>query len=233
MKKTALLFCILVVIASASCEEDELKLPAKVNIAYDMNIFTLGDDEAKGDPVFTVDEGYLVINTIEFDGEREQGDDYFFSSALEESLQVELHSGIVSKDITFDIPQGVYKKIEFTLLIGDEEYPALRLNGICNKAPFENIPLQFEYPFTEEIQIGATNIDGKKEIVLTKEAPSTATIILDVPTLFKLFNLGMIQQAELVKIEDEDVLLINNETNTNIFNILAIRIEQSMQVVFE
>ncbi|MBN1387940.1 MAG: hypothetical protein JW965_05800 [Bacteroidales bacterium] len=233
MKKQFFLLFIIILFALASCEEDELKLPAEVNVEFEMTPLSLDDDNAKGDPVLTVDEGYLVINTIEFDGDRDEGEDYFFSSPFEPSLQVELHNGIVSEDVTFDIPQGVYKKVEFTLMIGDEEYPALRLRGICNKPPFKDIPMLFEYPFTEEIQIGATNIDGKKEIVLTKDQPSTATIILDTPDLFKLFNFGMLQQAELVTIDDEDVLLINNETNTNIFNVLAIRLEQSMQVVFE
>jgi len=232
MKKIFLLFCLIAVIASTSCEEDELKLPAEVNIAFDMISFDL-DDNTKGEPVFTVDEGYIVINTIEFDGERDEGEDYFFSSPFEEPLQAELHTGYMTQDVSFDVPQGVYYKVEFNFIVGDEEYPALRLRGISNDPVLGDIPVLFEYPFVEEIQIEATNINGKKEIVLRKDRPSTATIILDIPFLCKLFNPGMIQQAELVSIEGEDVLLINNETNTNIFNIMAIRLEKSMQMVFE
>lgn len=232
MKKIALLFCILAVITSTSCEEDELKVPVKVNIAFDMNTFEM-EDEDKGDPVLTIDEGYLVINTIEIDGDRVEGEDYSFTSYYDPSLLVELHEELASQDVIFEFPQGIYKNIEFSLIIGDDEYPALRLRGICNKAPLENIPLLFEYPFTEKLQVEATDSEGSKVIVLTKEEASTATIILDTPNLCKLFNWGMIKQAELTAIEDEDVLLINNETNINIFNILAIRLEQSMQVVFE
>lgn len=216
MKKIVLLFSIAAVIASTSCEEDELKLPAEVNISFDMNSFTLGDD-TKAAPLFTIDEGYIIINTIEFDGEREQGDDYFFTNTFEELLQAEMHTGNINQDVSFDIPQGVYYKVEFNFIVGDEEYPALRLRGISNDPVLGDIPVLFEYPFVEEIQIEATNINGKKEIVLRKDRPSTATIILDIPLLCKLFNPGMIQQAELVSIEGEDVLLINNETNTNIF----------------
>lgn len=233
MKNIILIFCILAVITSTSCEGDELKVPVKVNIAFDMNTYEM-QDEDKGDPVLTIDEGYLVINTIEIDGDRVEGEDYSFTSNYDPTLLVELHDGISSKDVQFEFPQGIYKNIEFSLIIGEEASPALRLKGICNKAPLEGIPLLFEYPFTEKLQVEATNSEGKKEIVLTKEEePITATILLDTPNLCKLFNWGMIKQAELVTIEDEDVLLINNETNINIFNILAIRLEQSMQVVFE
>lgn len=234
MKKIILLFSIGLLIALGSCEEDELKVPVKVNIDFDMYTFVM-EDEAKGDPVLTIDEGYLVINAMEIDGDREEGEDYFFESIFDPSLLVDLHTDIVSQDVSFEFPQGIYKKIEFSLTIGDEEHDALSLHGICHKAPLENVPLQFEYPISDILQVGATNVDGNKEIVLTNEElePVTATIILDAPNLFKLFNWGMIRQAELTTIDDEDVLVINNETNTNIFNILAIRLEQSMQVVFE
>jgi hypothetical protein len=234
MKKILFLLCIAIAFASTACEEDELKVPVKVNIDFDMYTFVM-EDEAKGDPVLTIDEGNLVISGMEIDGDRDEGEDYFFESAFDPSLFVDLHMEIASQDVTYEFPQGVYKKIEFSLTIGDEEHDALSLRGICNKAPLENVPLLFEYPISDILQVGATNIDGKKEIVLTHEEgePVTATIILDVPNLFKLFNWGMIKQAELTSIEDEDVLLINNETNINIFNILAIRLEQSMQVVFE
>ena len=232
MKKIILLFCIGLLIGLGSCDKDELKVPVKVYIDFDMYTFVM-EDEAKGDPVLTVDEGFLVISGIEIDGDRDEGEDYFFESVFDPSLFVDLQTEIASQEVSYEFPQGIYKKIEFNLTIGDEENDALSLRGICHKAPLENVPLQFDYPISEILQVGATNIDGKKEIVLTKEGITTATIILDVPNLFKLFNWGMIRQAELTTIDDEDVLVINNETNTNIFNILAIRLEQSMQVVFE
>ncbi|MGM0408683.1 MAG: hypothetical protein ACQERU_11915, partial [Bacteroidota bacterium] len=68
---------------------------------------------------------------------------------------------------------------------------------------------------------------------LKKDTPATATVVLDVPFLFQLVNIGMIQFAETTPIDDQDVILINIEKNTDIFNLLATRLEKSMRVNFE
>ena len=232
MKKIFLLFCIITVVASTSCEEDELKLPAEVNIAFDMYSFNLGDD-AKGDPVFTVDEGYLVINTIEFDGDREQGDDYFFSSTFKELLQAEMHTGKINQDVSFDIPQGEYNMIELNLILGDGVNPALLLKGSFQKGPFENVPVLFEYSFQEEVRLRAVNKAGNRQIILRKDAPCTATILLNAPFMFQFLNMGLIRNADYYIIAEEETIIINNQKNTDIFNLLATRLDKSLQVIFE
>jgi hypothetical protein len=69
--------------------------------------------------------------------------------------------------------------------------------------------------------------------VLKKNNPSTATVLVDIPFMFQLINPGMIQLAETTIVNGEEIILINPETNTDIFNLLATRLEKSMRVIFE
>ena len=215
-----------------SCEEDELTLPTEVNLAFAMEPYH-AETGIKSIYGFDVNEGNITINSLEFDGRRDQGEDYFFTKHFDNVLQAELHSGNVNQEVSFDIPQGVYNRIELNLSLGTETGTAFRLQGVFQKGPFDEIPLVFEYSFTENVRIRAKNKEGNEQIVLKKDNPSTATILIDVPFMFQLVNPGMVQFAETTPIDGEDVILINIEKNTDIFNLLVTRLEKSMRVNFE
>jgi len=232
MKKIFLLFWIFCIAVITSCEKDELKLPAEVKLGFDMNSFNL-EDNVKAGQQFTVDEGYLILSGIEFDGKREQGEDYFFTSLFDEPLQAEMHSGVANQDVSFDIPQGIYSMIELSLTLGDEEGPALWLRGRFQKGPLEDVAVLFEYSFREEIRVQAKNKEGNRQVILRKDTPATATILMDAPFMFQLFNMGLLKNAEYFSIEGEETIIINNERNTVIFNLLAPRLDKSLQVIFE
>ncbi|MEA1886846.1 MAG: hypothetical protein U9N72_06530 [Bacteroidota bacterium] len=232
MKKIFLLFWIFCIAVISACEEDELKLPAVVKIEFDMNSFNL-EENTKAGQQFTVDEGYIILSSLEFDGKREQGEDYFFTSLFDEPLQAAMHTGVASQDVSFDIPQGIYNMIELNLSLGNEESPALWLRGKFQLGPFVDIPVLFEYSFSEEIRVRAKNKEGNRQVILKKETPATATILLDAPFMFQLFNMGLLRNVEHFIIEGEETIIINNEKNTVIFNLLATRLDKSLQVIFE
>jgi len=233
MKRAYILVVLIIAVSSLSCEKDELKLPSELNIEFDMNAFSLDEEASKGPQLLIIDEGSLIINTMEFDGKREQGDDYFFSSSFEIPVEAEMHTGKSNQNISFDIPQGIYNSIEMNIKIGDKEKTALRLKGRLSKGPFEDIPVVFEYSFSEEIRVRAEDKQGNRQIILRKDRPSTARIIMDAPRLCRLLNMRMIMMANQAVVNGEQILLINNTQNTEIFNIMATRLDQSLRVIFE
>ncbi len=231
MKKTFLLSCI-IGIALWSCEKDDLKLPAEVKLAFDMNSFNM-EETTKAAQQFSVDQAYLVLSAIEFDGKREQGEDYFFTREFDKPLQAEMHTGLANQDVSFDIPQGIYNVIEMNLAMGDGTGTALMLRGRFQKGPLEDVPVLFEYSFREEIRVRAMNKEGNRQVVLRKDIPGKATVIFDVPFMFQLCNMAMIRNAEQFTFEGKETIIINNEKNTDIFNLLATRLDKSLQVIFE
>ncbi|MGM0407310.1 MAG: hypothetical protein ACQERU_04965, partial [Bacteroidota bacterium] len=194
--KNLLKICLaIIVLGLASCERDELTLPAEVNFEFSMEPYQT-DVTLKSMNSFNVNEGIIEINSMEFDGRRNEGEDYYFTKRFDESLHAELHTGLKNQEVSFDIPQGVYNRIDLNLSIGTDGDNAIRLQGTFQQGPFDDIPVVFEYSFTENVRIRAKNKEGNEQIVLKKDTPATATVVLDVPFLFQLVNMGMIQFAE-------------------------------------
>lgn len=233
MKNLFYIFFFFCFVSLTSCEKDELTLPAEVTLDFAMESYH-AETGLKANNAFDLNQGAVIIQSIEFDGRRDEGEDYFFTKHFDNALQAELHNGNVNQQVSFDVPQGVYKRVEMNLSLGLEEGEyAFRLQGSFQRGPFEEIPIVFEYSFNEKVRIQAKNKEGNEQIVLKKEKPSTATILVDVPFMFQLVNPGMIQMAETTVIDNNETILINPENNTDIFNLLATRLEKSMRVLFE
>lgn len=232
MRIKVLLSCIFCLAAVSSCEKDELKLPAHVQLAFEMDGLMIEED-TKAAKQFTVDEAYLVISALEFDGQREEGEDYFFTSTFDEVLKAEMHTGKSNREVSYDIPQGIYRLIDLNLMVGDGENPAIMLRGRFQRGPLEDVPVIFEYAFREEIRVRAVNREGQRQVVLRKDVPGKATILLDVPFMFQLFNIGLLMNAEQSVVEGRETIIINSVKNTDIFNLLATRFDKSIKVIFE
>lgn len=233
MKKSMLYSGLICIIGFSSCEKDESTLPVKVTFDYAMEPYIIVDTAAKGEGALTIDQGTLFINAIEFDGRREEAEDYYFTSHFDPVLQVGMHTGYASQQVTFDVPQGVYDKIELVFSLGNEENQAMLVKGIFQQSIEEGIPVWFEYNFQDQIRVKAKNEDDEEQIVLKKSEPATATLVLDASFLFRLVNLGRIMKAERVQIDGEDVILINSEVNTDLFSLLVARLDISLRVTFE
>jgi len=228
MRKAIYLGVISLVFIFSSCEKDDLTEPVEVDFIFTMDSFQV-DGNAKSNSSFEIDEGTIVISEIEFDGRRDQGDDYYFTDGLSTPVTAQMHNRFMSQNIAYDIPQGVYNRIELNLSLGDTSGYALRLEGRYQKGPIDEVSIVYEYKFQEQIRIRARNNQGNEQVVLSRNSNVNANVVFDVPYLFQLVNMNMIQNAEVT----DEVIYINNETNTDIFNLLATRLDNSMRVVFD
>lgn len=214
-----------------SCEKDDLTLPVQVDFEFTMDSFR-SEGAKKASTFFEIDKGIINIQQIEFDGRRDQGEDYYFTSGFDSLVQAQLHNKILSQNISYDIPQGVYNRINLNLLIGDGNKDALCLEGRFQKGFMKEVQIIFIYSFQEQIEIKAKNRIGNDQIVLSMDSQMKANLVLNVPYLFQLVNMNMIQNAEITIKEEKDVIEINKEKNIDIFNLLATRLDNSMRVVF-
>ncbi len=227
-----------------ACAKDELTLPAKVNFEFVINEHHADDEGTEGKSTdqyqggqpgsFTVDQGLMVIEAIEFNAKREQGKDVFFRSDFSEPLLANLGGPSESKQVNFDIPQGEYNRIDMYFFLGTDELMPLVLEGTFTRPASQGeFPIKFEYRFREEIQVRARARHGQQNIVLQKDIPANAEVIMDAEFLFRFINFGLLMNAETTTIGGQETILINENINSNIFNILANRIPNSMAVVFD
>ncbi len=231
MKKYVYIIAGILISGFSSCEKDELTLPSKVNFEFTMEAYH-SSAAAQSKFGLDIDEGTIIINSIEFDGNREVGEDYFFTRDFTPSLQAVMPDGDTSQ-VSFDVPQGVYNNIEIEFSLGAKDKNALTLYGKYKQGPFAQVPVHIEYTFPEKIRVRAKNQDGKKQIVLQKDKPSTAKVIFNTPAFFQLINPKMIENAVRVEINGTPTILINNEVNVDIFNLLATRLDNSVSVIFK
>ena len=228
----------------ASCSKDELTLPSKVYFHFGMTPHsdTENDDlkagyNSAGQPgpiSFSIDKGTLVISAIEFDGKREQGQDVYFISDFPAPVVAKLYEEGTQAAVDFDIPQGIYKRIDISLHLGNgpDEMP-LKLEGLLSRPGIGPVTIRFEYAFDDIISIRSTGNGANQDITLRKDQPSTAMVRLDAGSLFRLVNPAVFMNADIIVENGQNVLQISNNNNRNIFNQIAARMNNAFTVVFE
>jgi len=232
MKAVMYLVIISFFVIVASCEKEDYTLPTTVDFEFTMDSYHMEGNNKSGSS-FDIDKGSILITATEFDGRRDQGGDYYFTSEFSTPVKAELHNQTMSQFISYDIPQGVYNRIELNLSLGDGNEDALCLEGKFRRGPMDDVSIRFEYAFQEQIRITAKNYQGNETVVLAQNEPVKARVIFDASYLFQLINMNMFQNAETFQIDGENVILINSEKNTDIFNLLVTRLDNSVRVVFE
>lgn len=237
--KKSLPVIIVLLFLTGCLPKDELTLPAKVNFEFEFVAHEEWTDLKSGPPVqipagrLSINRGNLLIEAIEFEGRRDEGKDVFFISNFTGPVKADLETGESNRQVTFDIPQGVYNRIEIDLYLGgDDEIPFV-LEGTLRKGPFEEIPVRFEYNLREQIRVRAEPGGQTDRIVLKKDMPSTARVVVDAGFIFRLVNMAMLQDATITVYGDEDMVLINLSNNTGIFGLMATRLEKSFRIIFD
>ena len=220
----------------ASCK-DELTLPTSVYFDFGMISF-LNEEPAQnnqkvgGNNRYTIESGELIVEAIEFDGKRNQGEDVYFMSSFTNKVIAQLDTHTSNFDVEFDIPQGEYNRVEVTLHLGNGDESPLKLQGQFAQGQSGSFPVRFEYPYTDRITIRARPQNGTN-IVLSKDKLTTARVVVDTEFLFRFLNPGLIANAARVTREGQEVILINHQHNVDVFNQVANRFSNSISVVSE
>ncbi len=242
MRTFALL--LILMFALNSCRKDELTLPAKVYFNFEIEPHQ--DSELKSHPAgsaasppfgqLEIGTGRLLVRAIEFDGKREQGRDVYFISDFDAPLQIMLGKHEDNVEVSFDIPQGSYKKIDIGFHLGDFNgtgLPSLTLEGNMVLPNSQSVYLRFEYHFDDIIVVRSRGSVANENILLRKDKVSTATVEIDVPFLFRFINMGELMSGQFAHENGNEVLVINEHKNQALFNKLANRLNNAFSVVIQ
>ncbi len=239
MNRFILLLLPAVLLFIQSCTKDELTLPTTVDFKFELVPHDEGSGLKSGPPFdlpfgrMTVNRGSLVISSIEFEGRRDEGRDVFFISDFPEPVTVNLETGETSREISFDIPQGVYNRVEIYIELGGETGIPLSLEGTIKKGQDEKVPLRFEYNIRERIGIRAEPGRNRNRIVLRRDAPSTAKVEVNAGTVFQFVNFQAMQVDPESLMGADGVVLISAESNIGVFSAMAPRIDKAFSIVFD
>lgn len=242
-KKSLLLIILSLMLIIPACIKDELTLPAKLFFDFELIPFQEGNDLKSGPPFepprgdMVINQGNLTIESIEFDGRRDEGKDVFFVSNLPSPVSVNLKTGHADSELSFDIPQGIYNRIELNIKLGGTDNIPLLLEGKIRKGFVDDIlPMRFEYNFREPLKIRAQSGDNANKIILRKDTPATAKIVVDTRALFQFIDFPTLNEVTISIFNNKEVVVISPESNIGIFNSMMMQsrgLEKAFKVIIE
>lgn len=244
-----LLLCAGLMLLLPSCSKDELTKPTKVALQME-----LGSQEhdigarMKAGSRFTKKNNIRIesiqyrISGIEFEGYRENGENYFFSREFEQDMVVDVKAGGSAPILDFDMPQGLYERISIALQVkttsptgGTTPYnegAAIIMQGNYMTPQDIAIPFIFVYDFDEVFNHTAKNTGGANEIAVKQSQATIASVSFDMPYWFQLTNARMLQSASLSLVDGQPSIIISENNNEHIFNLLSSRIKNVKQLTF-
>jgi hypothetical protein len=199
------------------------------------------DDEDKKNRAgnLFINGGTVFVSEIEFDGKREDAEDFYFSKTFDSLLEADLTSDQTSEPVQISIPQGKYSKIEITVHLSENDSTGyLRLNGSYNSPGQGENNLEVHFSGYDELQeetieMTMMNTAGEKEITLENYNSKTIEVQFNLNHLFYSFNIERLEEAGLSQMGNEQKIIISDKQNQGIYNSLLPRLEKSFKAIIK
>ncbi len=234
-------------ISLPSCNEDEFIEPVTVNLQITMT-HTQAFEQPGGSPMkdkLEFNEGNFSLASVEFDGERQNNDNHYFSREFTDIVVADLMGGELNQPVTFDIPQGSYNHIRLTLhTAGGDTASALTFKGKWKHPSGNNATADSDGPGEEEIPIELNFFsqseaipltlhkeDNGQQIVFKGDNWNTLEITINMAHLFRYFNPGRLRQAEVHGTGNQRKIIVSAKHNQELYYSLVERVERSMKAV--
>jgi hypothetical protein len=189
--------------------------------------------------IFT--EGSLRISGIDFNGTRENDNNYKFSIDFDNVLVANLSDNTMSQPVSFDIPEGSYKEIEITLQPSNQRNnsPAFNIQGNCQyfskdpSRPYETkVECNFFQIYNDPLNLIVETEDGNKQVVFKEGNWDTLEVIIDLEYLFQEVNPRVFLTDSLYNREQQNIT-ISEENNFDIYLDLATRVKRSIKAIIK
>lgn len=237
------IFYLLVLLPLFSCKKDDLTRPVPASLQLEI----AGMENGRTVEPLLVQGGLLRIGSLNFEGYRESGEDYFFTRDYADTLAVSFSKTAAGEIMSFEMPQGVYKRIQISL-----EVPALADRNNSNATPDrsqlrggveiwgnyinahgEEIPFVFLYTAVDNFDFTASSVSGSPEVVISNDGKRLGRLRFNPLLWMQLINPRMLQSAKLTEVDGVPTIIIAETSNDHIYNLLASRIKTSTSLLFE
>lgn len=167
--------------------------------------------------------GYVVVREVVFDGDKQGGGTV---SITEEQIStIDLATGAATPAFTLDIPAGTYTSVNMGIEIQDEtSKPSVVAEGTYVDASGVSTPVRFEFNSGEVFEANSNT-----PVTLHENATAVSKINFDPKIWFSTISATQLDEAQRVN----GKILINESTNTGLFTIVADRMDDATQAVFQ
>ncbi|MEW6655037.1 MAG: hypothetical protein AB1394_16430 [Bacteroidota bacterium] len=215
----------LLTFAVTGCEnltEGEENVKAKFKVSFVNKTTTSSLSKINTPNTVMIDSGYVIIREIVFDGEKTEGGS--ISITHEQISTISIATGKATPDIEVTIPSGKYKHVNLGVEIHDEtNKPSIVAKGVYTDNSGKKIPIRFEFNSGEVFEANA------KEHTFASGTTALAQINFSPSKWFSTLHSSMLENATQLN----GVILINENTNTSIFDIVADKLDDFTQAEFK
>ncbi|AHM58975.1 hypothetical protein D770_03540 [Flammeovirgaceae bacterium 311] len=243
MIKKRFYLCLFVLISLLSCGKDELTSPVTAELLMELDV----NNDQQNELPLQVTGASLLLKEVVFDGYRESGENYFFTKDFPDSLKVSFSKDKAGRVMQFEMPQGIYSRIEIKMglpagreanLGGDIKNRAAVVGGVEIWGDYKNVhgvkvPFLFVYTSVDEFRYTAKTVAGNQQVVVKDNGTRQARLKFDAQQWMDLINPRMLQSAKPSLVNGVPTLVISKKQNDHIYNLLANRIERSANLFFE
>lgn len=222
-----IVFTLFISFTLIGCKKNELKQPTDVSFKMDIN----RNPSNSGHLIFN--SGSILLAAFEIEGTRQEGDPIAFSKSFPQGLSVNFSPTNTISELFFNIPQGVYNDLDISFETFDDNGDiTILVEGQYTNQSSVTFPLRFEFSSSEYFSINGESSSGSSTIVLNKDTPATTLITFDPIYWFGTISNNMFNNADLVNIGGQMTILINESNNSDIYDIVADRIDETTSASF-
>ena len=198
-----------------------------------------------------IEKARYRFSSMDFQGYRQTGGDYFFTQNFDGGLEVVVEEGKPTSLLNFDMPQGVYDRINILLKIRKtavgkdadgkllekeppyQENASIIMEGYYTSTQLGKIPLIFVYNYDEVLENPSSSSSNNGSVTISKSANNQATIQFNTAYWMQLVNSRMFQSAKLTLVNGIPTIILSEDSNENIFNLLTSRIKNATELKFQ
>ena len=182
---------------------------------------SLGGGRSYGKDLYLhLDSGTLAIEQVFFKGRRKPGSDFNITYTPEKRIIADLSTGKTNKPIILEVPMGVYTRVELGMQLETQVKTPVVIQGKLNKHPSNCLPVRFEYSFSDKIRVWRSE-EYNPKVFLSGFKQSVIWVELNLPFLFGGVDIEVLKLASSVTEADQEIILINESNNTQIYNMIS------------
>lgn len=223
MKQVGIL--LLGVFTLASCSKDDESAQATINMKFAVNKSTVSTANARvaAEETLTFQGGSVTIREVVFDADLADGSSSF-SKTHEQIAVIDLATGTATPEVSFKVPANKYQNVYLGVEIQDEnDKPSIVVNGTFYNSSNESVPVRFEFNSGEVFEAEAA------AVTLTEDQNVVAKISFSPSYWFSSISTEQLEAAQRVN----GVIVISETVNANIFSIVADKLDDATEAVFQ
>lgn len=207
----------LLLLGFSSCKKDK----GNANLQYSMKMNTSAITKSSSNNSLQFSSGSVTIREIIFDGEHKV--DGSLSETEQQITTINLVTGAASPSISTIIPAGEYNSINLGIELQDNgNEPNIVAFGTWTNAAGNRIPVKFEFFSGEVFEAEASSH------TFESDGDPIAEISFSPSDWFSTITATMLNDADITN----DTLFVNPSSNSDIFDIVADKLDDKTQATF-